>query len=453
MPTPTGPVPTTGRVRRVLQDDPRPSFFTSAIDGAPRWAVGALTALQGAALSLLVVALPAVAVFVATSADPANADVAWTRAVVVAANLWLLAHGVPAALGGAVVSVVPLGLTALAVFTCYASARRSGHATRGAALAGVGAYTLLTVLVALVAGADAGGVLRALLGGVVVGTLGLGAGLLRRPEAPSWSRLVAPWRDRLPGGAAVGLRAGLLATAGLVGVAAVVTVVWVASGHATIAEVVAGLSLDAVGGVVLAVAELAFVPNLVVWALAWVAGPGFAVGAGTRFAPDDVVAGPLPAVPLLGALPDAGGGPLLAAPALVLAVGVLAGLALRRWSTPTRPRDVAVSLGVLAGTVGGLVAVLVAAASGAVGPGRMAHVGAHVGLVALLAAAGTGLAAACVCVPWDPEVRAAVRRRRERRRAGGDAVSPSRAAATSEVSPTSGTGAVPTADGPVTGPA
>ena len=55
----------------------------------------------------------------------------------------------------------------------------------------------------------------------------------------------------------------------------------------------------------LAVAELAYVPNLVVWALAWLTGAGFAVGAGTQFAPDGVVGGALPAVPMLGALPSA----------------------------------------------------------------------------------------------------------------------------------------------------
>ena len=55
----------------------------------------------------------------------------------------------------------------------------------------------------------------------------------------------------------------------------------------------------------LAVAELAYLPNLVVWALAWLTGAGFAVGAGTHFAPDDVVGGALPAVPMLGALPSA----------------------------------------------------------------------------------------------------------------------------------------------------
>ncbi|MCM0639855.1 cell division protein PerM [Cellulomonas wangsupingiae] len=411
----TGPVPVAGRARRVLQDDPRPSFFTSAIDGAPRWGVGVLTAVQAAALSLLTVAVPAVAVFVATSADPANADVAWTRAVVVASHLWLLAHGVPTVLDGAVVSVVPLGLTGLALFACYASARRSGLATRGTAVASVAGYALLTLLVALVAGTDGPGALRALLGGLVVGGLGLGAGLLRRPEAPPWSHLVAPLRDRCPDAAVVGVRAGLVATTGLLLLAAVVSLFWVLAGRATILDIVRGLSLDAVGGVVLAVAELAFVPNLVVWALAWVVGPGFAVGTGTRFAPDEVVAGPLPAVPMLGALPDATGGAVLAAPALVVAVGVLAGLAVRRWLDPVRVRDVWVAVGAVAATSGLLVALLVAVASGSVGPGRMAEVGAHPAWVGLLTAAGCGLAAAGASVPFDPQVRAAVRRWRARR--------------------------------------
>lgn len=416
MPPSTGPVPVAGRARRVLQDDPRPTFFTSSIDGAPRWAIGVLTAVQAAALSLLTLAVPAVAVFVATSADPANADVGWTRAVVVATNLWLLAHGVPAALGGATVSVVPLGLTVLAAFTCYASARRSGHATRSGVLASVGGYAVLTVLVALVVGAGAAGLLRALVGGVVVGGLGIGAGLLRRPEAPPWSQVVAPLQARLTAPVTVGLRGGLLAVTALLSVAAVLTTLWVLAGHASVVDVARSLSLDAVGGVVLAVGELAFVPNLVVWALAWIVGPGFAVGAGSRFAPAEVVVGPLPAVPLLGALPEAQGGALLVAPLLVVGVGVLAGLVVHRRLDPVRPRDVAVAVGVVALTTGVLLAVLVAAAGGAAGPGRMAQVGAHPLWVALLGAAGCGLGAALATVPFDRAVREALRTRRARGR-------------------------------------
>lgn len=414
MPPSTGPVPVAGRARRVLQDDARPSFFTSAIDGAPRWAVGALAAVQGAALSLLAVAVPAVAVFVATSADPSNAEVAWTRAVVVAGHLWLLAHGVPAQVGGADVSLVPLGLTLLAAFTCSASARRSGVATPVGALASVSAYALLAALVALVCGTDGGGVLRALAGGLVVGGIGLGRGLLRRPEAPSAADLAGPLTRRLPPAVLVGARAGVLAVAALVAVAAVLTAVWVVAGRATVGDVVGMLGLDAVGGVVLALAELAYLPNLVVWALAWLAGPGFAVGAGTRFAPAEVVAGPLPAVPMLGALPapDLAGGALVAVPAVLVVVGLLAGSAVRRWLAPTRPRDVLVAVGTVAAASGVATAALQLAAAGGAGPGRMAQVGASAWLVGLVVAAGTGLGALLLAVPSDPTVRAAVRGRR-----------------------------------------
>ena len=67
-------------------------------------------------------------------------------------------------------------------------------------------------------------------------------------------------------------------------------------------------------------------------------------------------------------------------------------------------------LGTLALTLAVLVALLVAAASGSVGPGRLAHVGAHGVLVGALAGAGVLVGALVVAVPGDPLVRAEVRR-------------------------------------------
>ena len=69
------------RRRRTLSDEPTPTFFTSALDGAPRWVAGVLSALQAALLSFLVLTLPAVAAYVATSADPSNSGVGWFRSV------------------------------------------------------------------------------------------------------------------------------------------------------------------------------------------------------------------------------------------------------------------------------------------------------------------------------------------------------------------------------------
>ncbi|MGY4643302.1 cell division protein PerM [Cellulomonas sp. URHB0016] len=406
----TGSSPVVQRARRrVLSDDvpSRPQFFVSAIDGAPGWATGALAAVQAAVLSLLALVLPSVAAYVATSADPSNEGVGWWRSVGVGASVWLLGHGMPVHVGGVTVTLVPLGISLLAVFTCYASARRSGVATRSGFAGGVLAYLAVVLAVALLVGGPPASLLRALTGATAIAGTGLGAGLLRRPEAPSWRQLSRPVWTRVAAPVRVGAAAGLLALALLVLTAALVTTLWVVAGRATIGDVVRGLGLDAVGGVVLAVAELALVPNLVVWALAWVAGPGFSVGSGTSFAPDGVVAAPLPALPMLGALPapDVVGPATVGAPAVLVLVGVLAGWYVHRRTVDGRWWSSAASVGVLAGVVAAGAALLVTLASGGAGPDRMAQVGAQGWLVGLAAAAGVLAGALVVALPSDRALR------------------------------------------------
>ncbi|MDQ0373037.1 cell division protein PerM [Cellulomonas humilata] len=400
------------RRRRTLSDDPTPTFFTSALDGAPRWVAGVLSALQAALLSFLVLTLPAVAAYVATSADPSNSGVGWFRSVGVGSAMWLLGHGVPAHVGPVVVSLVPLGVTLLALFVCYASARRSGLATWSAYAAGVGTYTLVAVLLALVTGVVGIDLARAFVGGATVSAIGLGAGLLARPEAPALRALTRPVWSRCPAPLRTGAAGGLLASAALVTVAALVTALWILAGRATIGDVVRGLGLDAVGGVVLAVAELAYLPNLVVWALAWLTGAGFAVGEGTHFAPDDVVGGALPAVPMLGALPssDVVGPATSLVPLVLVAVGAFVGLYVHRRLTPQRWWESALACAAAAvGTVV-VVTLLVTLASGGIGPDRLSVVGAQGGVVGLLAGAGVLVGALFVALPGDALLRAEIAR-------------------------------------------
>lgn len=395
--------------RRVVDDAGPPRFFVSDLDGAPRWVGGMLAGLQAALLSLLVVVLPAIAAYVATSAAPATTGIPWTRAVEVAAGLWLLAHGVPMTVAP-MVTLVPLGLTALALFGCYASARRSGYATRSAFGAGVGAYLGVVLVVGLATGVPLLHLGAGLLGGAVVAALGLGAGLLRRPEAPRFRDVVEPVRSRLPDPVAHGVAAGTTALATLVLLAAVLATLWVVTGRSAVAEVVGSLRLDAVGGVVLAVGELAYAPTLVLWAFAWLTGPGFAVGTGTSFAVGGVQAGALPAVPLLGALPapDVAGGVLVAVPVVTLLAGAAAALVLRRRLVTERALDAPVA-GLVAAVVAGLGALVLAAlARGGIGPGRMTELGPEPALVALAVAGGVAAGALVVLLPGDRHVRAAV---------------------------------------------
>lgn len=404
------------------------AWSSSAIDGAPRWVSGVLAGVQAALLSFLVVVMPALAAYVATSADPANVDVGWPHAAGVGAALWLLGHGAVVHAGGAVVSVVPLGITALALFAGYASARRSAHSTVSAWLAGVGGYVTVVIGAMVLAGesgplgAGGGSVLRLLTGTVVIAAAGLGAGVVR---VRRFREVTRPVWSRLPAVARAGVTAGVMALGIVVGLAALLTCAWVVSGRAAAGDVVAGLGVDTFGGLLLAVAQLAVAPNLVVWALAWLAGPGFVVGAGTHYSPAEVVSGPLPALPLLGALPtaDGSGGLIRWAPVVVVLAGMVAGWWLHRRLPVTRAWDsLAASLWAGA-TAGALAAVATAVAGGSVGPGRLAVVGGPFVLVGLSVLGTALLGVLLVAVPTDPVVRRAVaaRLREAGRRIRGDA--------------------------------
>ena len=86
------------------------------------------------------------------------------------------------------------------------------------------------------------------------------------------------------------------------------------------------LAPGVVGGVLLLLVELAFLPNAVIWGMAYAVGPGFSVGAGTSVSPTGAFLDAVPAFPPLAALPQPGPAPALsllalAAPFVAGAVG------------------------------------------------------------------------------------------------------------------------------------
>jgi hypothetical protein len=146
------------------------------------------------------------------------------------------------------------------------------------------------------------------------------------------------------------------------------------------------------GAALLLLAQLSYLPNAIIWAVAYTLGPGFAFGAGTVVAPTGTVLGAVPAFPMLAALPSGAhpGGPAWL-PVLVLAMpylaGVFAGVVTVRIA-PTPVLEAAPLWGFAAGAATGVLAGLAAAFSGgSLGNGRLAAVGPsgfQVGLVAIL---------------------------------------------------------------------
>ncbi|GGI48107.1 hypothetical protein BCL57_002829 [Agromyces flavus] len=206
--------------------------------------------------------------------------------------------------------------------------------------------------------------------------------------------------DAFPLAARAGVRSatriGVGSAMGVIAVAAVLVTVRIVVEHPTIIGLSQALAAGVDGGIAIVLAELALLPNLIIWAAAWILGPGFALGAGTTVSPSVTLIGPVPGLPLLGALP-AEGAPL---GVLWLALPVLLGFggaALVARSAPDRdgePWWVTLAVGLASGGVAGAVlGVLAACSAGAVGPGRLAEVGPDALLVAASAAASVGVGA------------------------------------------------------------
>jgi hypothetical protein len=173
-----------------------------------------------------------------------------------------------------------------------------------------------------------------------------------------------------------GLRAGVAAAAGVMLLAAVVTAGAIALSYARIISLYESLHTEVLGGIAVTLGELAFLPNIVIWTASWLVGPGFALGTGSAVSPLATQLGPVPAIPLLGALPQGAltlGFIGLLVPVVVgFLVGAIVGPGARR----VLERRELVLVALCAAVVGGVILGLLAWFSGgAAGPGRLVDVG------------------------------------------------------------------------------
>ena len=319
----------------------------------------------------------------ATAADSgASAGEALRSAV----QVWLVGHGTALAIPGGRFSLAPLGLTALPAVLLYLAAGRATRAAAVATLRGAvsltamlaGAYAVMSALLALVARtADIRPLpVSAFLAAAVLAVAGGGTGAIR--ASGSWPAL----RRRVPASAGLAVTGGVGGLATLIAGGALLAAASLAAHHDAALAMMRGLDTGVLGGLLLLLACLLYVPTAVVWSASYAAGPGFALGSATTVAPWGTELGAAPAFPLLGALPGGDdSSPALLVLAVPLAAGILAGLLVERTDRRRSAAELhtwrqSAAAGLGAGAVTGLgMAVLTAAASGAAGPGRLGQTG------------------------------------------------------------------------------
>ena len=351
-------------------------------DGRPLTVSAAIASVL-TALSTLVVCL-GVAVVGWFLAD-AGAHGQTTDALRVGGDAWLVGHGSRITVSGVPLGIVPLALTAAFAWAAYRGGRWAAQTSapvdgdRAFAVAGTvfaGIYVVIAVITCVLVSTDfaAPGLGRAIVGALLLsavgGTLGMTAasGRLR-----SWVVAVPGWIRSVVHGALVA--ALLLVVASSVLVAASLVV-----GLNEAATVLSELRLGPGDYLMYAAATASIAPNAVLLGAAYLLGPGFAVGTGTVVAPTAVALGPVPAFPLLAALPGPGPTPtwtlaLMAVPVLAAALG--AGVAQRSYGVTAY--DSAALRGFGCGFGAALVTTLaISLAGGPMGTGRMADIGAPV---------------------------------------------------------------------------
>ncbi|PRY51966.1 hypothetical protein LY71_101338 [Geodermatophilus tzadiensis] len=370
--------------------DARRPWYPVALAAAATLAVGVL-GLVGLGLAVVVV----------QTLDPSGGLPVGGSARV-AGQLWLLAQFGGLELPSGPLVLAPLLLTLAVAWGLSRAARgvtrvagpEDARGAAGVVAAVVAVHVLLCVLLALAVDGPGAGtdVLRCAVGPAALAAVAACWGVLRESDLPGTAagRLPGPARAVPPA-----VLTGLLTALGLGLVVVAVAVAADAAGYAAVSRTLGGSGAGAVG--LLALGAL-LLPNAAAAALGVAAGPGFSIGTATVVSVHGVTLGPVPALPLLAALPDTQAVPLLAfvsqvVPALA---GLVAGTTLgRRLAADDGGSVVAGLWGVLTGVLLGLASgVVVAVAGGALGNGALADVGAPPVATALSVGAQAGIAAA-----------------------------------------------------------
>ncbi|RZS36927.1 hypothetical protein EV193_106161 [Herbihabitans rhizosphaerae] len=358
-------------------------------EGTAAFLLHRLRVLAVVALGPLITGYAGVAAIAAlVTAAASQAQFSTAGVLSAAAPSWLAVHQVPLRIGPAELGFLPLlptiGVLVLVAKTAAGAAHRLGldHPTQAGPIVftAMGAHAVFGVVLATVTSAPeaTASILSAAYYPALVSGLAATIGVARRCRLLD---MVAARADNI---ALIGLRAGALGAAVLVAAGALVVVIGLIASFGTARGLFAAHAPGAGSGLGMLLLCVAYLPNAVVAGTSFLAGPGFSIGA-VEIGPLDFTGGPVPAVPLLAALPEERAAWWPALLAVPLVIGAVIGWLLR--DVDERPIRRLRSVAVAAMVVAMGSAVVGAAAGGRLGSGMFDPVEMRAPLLSVLMAA------------------------------------------------------------------
>lgn len=338
------------------------------------WARAVLSGIEAALLGWALVVVPTLIAYAAVASNQWLVSTTWEDAFHFASELWGAALGAQVVSGEVSYRAVPLlfvllliGLTKLLLL----QGRRFPAAAQWMAVPGFAVTALLL----------AGGI------GTHVRVLGAFPLAIAIPLiAAAWEVALAPHslelRLEMPRWLSSGVRIGwraswVLAAYGGLFLLISVTQSW--SRIRGIHELL--LPTSTIDSTMITLAQVLFIPNAIVWALSWLAGPGFFMGSDALHSPASAPTMPIPAIPLFGATPVSAPGNWVVFALIVFGVGVGVFVRLRRGSESLL--DDLYQGGIAAVVVAVVYLVTSLASALVLGNGRLAFLGPRMSLSAL----------------------------------------------------------------------
>ena len=361
------------------------------------WARGVIAGVEAAFAGWALITVCAMIAYLTLRSNTWMNDTTPRDALGLGGDLWAAVIGGTSVVGGVYYRAIPTLVGALLIVLVRLLLRNTAGFPRSAALFAVPGFLLTSWLLAGTSGTHAhwwtgtiGGVLIPLIGSVWF----VASRYARDHEAPTMQHWISG-----------GLKLGGVSVLVLAGASFVASIVALVAGWSRMAGIqeILGAASGADTAFIVG-AQLAFAPTVMAWAASWWSGAGFLTATDSLHSPAVAGTGPIPPIPLLGAVPETAPGMwvVLAPIALGVGLGIVAARSFRREHLLHQSAQ-----GVLASLiVAAVTALWMWSATMSMGSVRLALMGPRVGWATLALVLEIALPALIIALATHPTTRA-----------------------------------------------
>ena len=361
------------------------------------WARGVLAGIEAAFAGWALITVFTMIAYLTLRSNSWMNDTTPRDALGLGGDLWAAVIGGTSVVGGVHYRAIPTLVGALLIVLVRLLLRNTAGFPRSAALFAVPGFLLTSWLLAGASGIYSHwwtGTLGAILIPLIGSVWFVASGYSRDNEAPSMQHWISG-----------GLKLGGLSVLALVAASAVASVIALVAGWSRMAGIqeILGAASGADTAFIVG-AQLLFAPTVMAWAASWWSGAGFLTATDSLHSPVVAGTGPIPPIPLLGAVPETAPGMwvILVPIMLGIVLGVVASRSFRREHLLHQTAQ-----GVLSSViVASVTALWMWSATMSLGSVRLSSMGPRVGWVTLALVLEIALPALIIALASHPTTRA-----------------------------------------------